>query len=319
MMVLVLASVNVDLVVAVAARPLGGQTVLGGDLAVQPGGKGGNQSVAAALAGAQVRAIGRVGDDAHGELLREALRSAGVDASAVQTTPGVATGVALITVTPDGENAIVVAAGANALVSESDAGHTSWDDVGVAVAQLELPHPTVTAFARRCVNAGTRFVLNASPPRALEPELLGACDPLVVNAHEAAALTGQPLATSVDAAADAAQALQRKGCRSVVLTMGGEGAVVLDTSGCWQLAAPPVASVVDTTGAGDCLVGTLAARLAAGDTLLRATADAVRTASLAVSRPGAQSSYATRGQALAVPLPEPVRLRAPDPLWSKEP
>lgn len=321
MTVLVLASLNVDLIVAVATRPGGGQTVLGGDLVVRPGGKGGNQAVAAALAGAQVRVVGRVGDDAHAEALCAALQATGIDTSKVRTSPGVATGVALILVTPDGENSIVVAPGANAMVSDSDAADASMDGVGVAVAQLELPHATVTTFARRCASTGTRFVLNAAPARTLEGELLTVCDPLVVNAHEAAALTGQPLARSLEAAAGAADALQRRGCRSVVLTMGGEGAVVRDSSGCWRLAAPPVAKVVDTTGAGDCLVGTLAARLDAGDSLRRAAADAVRTASLAVGRPGAQSSYATRSQALAVPLPEPVRLGATptDPLSSKAP
>ena len=309
MSILVLASLNADLVVAVATRPAGGETVLGGDLVVHPGGKGANQAAAAALAGADVRVVGRVGDDANGALLRGALTSAGADVSRVLSTPGAATGVALITVTPDGENSIVVASGANARLTPDDVGRVTED---VVVTQLELPLAAVEALARRCADGGHRLVLNAAPPRPdLAPSLLAACDPLVVNAHEAAALTGTAVADTVEDAVLAAEALRRKGCRSIVLTLGAAGAVVLDGSGCWHVAPPPVARVVDTTGAGDCLVGTLAARLDAGDDLATAAAEAVRTATLAVLRAGAQTSYVTRGEALAVPAVAPRPLRAP--------
>ncbi len=310
MSVLVLASLNADLVVAVAARPAGGETVLGGDLVVHPGGKGANQAAAAALAGARVRVVGRVGDDAQGTLLRTALASVGADVSGVVTTAGAATGVALITVTPDGENSIVVASGANAHVTPGDVGAVTDD---VVVTQLELAMPAVDELARRCVEGGRRLVLNAAPPRHdLPAALLGACDPLVVNAHEAAALTGTSVAATVEDAVLAAAALRRRGCRSVVLTLGAAGAVVLDGEGCWHVAAPPVAEVVDTTGAGDCLVGTLAARLDAGDDLATAAADAVRTATLAVLTAGAQPSYVPRRRALAVPAVAPRRLWAAD-------
>ncbi len=307
--VVVLASLNADLVVAVDARPAGGETVLGGDLVVHPGGKGGNQAAAAALAGADVRVVGRVGDDAYGPMLREALAAAGADVSGVVTTPSRASGVALITVTPDGENSIVVASGANDAVSPDDV--TDLGGAGVAVVQLEVPLAAVVALAERCAAAGTRLVLNAAPPRDDVPaSVLAVCDPLVVNAHEAAALTGRPVPEDADAAARVAAALQDLGCRSVVLTLGGAGAVVRDASGTWRVSAPPVERVVDTTGAGDCLVGTLAARLAAGDDLPTATADAVRTATQAVLRAGAQSSYVSREQALTVAVGAPVRLDA---------
>lgn len=310
MTVVVLASLNADLVVAVDTRPLGGQTVLGGDLAVHPGGKGANQAAAAALAGAATRVVGRVGDDAYGAMSRTALSDVGADVGGVVTTAGVATGIALITVTPDGENSIVVASGANARVAAADVGEVTET---VAVTQLEVPLDAVIALAQRCRTSGARFVLNAAPPRAdLPPAVLAACDPLVVNTHEAAALTGAGVATSVGDAVRAAEALRGLGCRSVVLTMGGDGAVAVDDAGCWHLAAPPVDAVVDTTGAGDCLVGTLAARLAAGDDLPTAAADAVRTATLAVLRPGAQSSYLPRSQALDVPVCVPRRLTGTD-------
>ena len=309
MSVLVLASLNADLVVAVAARPAGGETVLGGDLVVHPGGKGANQAAAAALAGATVRVVGRVGDDAYGTLLRTALASVGADVSRVATTPGAATGVALITVTPDGENSIVVASGANSRLTPDDVG-TVTDDV--VVTQLELAMPTVEELARRCVDGGHRLVLNAAPPRPdLPAALLAACDPLVVNAHEAAALTATIVPNTVEDAVLAAAALRRRGCRSIVLTLGAAGAVVLDADGCWHVAPPPVAGVVDTTGAGDCLVGTLAARLDAGDDLATAAADAVRTATLAVLAAGAQTSYVPRARALAVPAIPPRPLRVP--------
>ncbi len=299
--VIVLASLNADLVVAVEARPAGGETVLGGDLVVHPGGKGGNQAAAAALAGADVR----VGDDAYGPMLRAALAASGADVSGVVTTPSRASGVALITVTPDGENSIVVASGANDAVGPGDV-----PDLGgarVAVAQLEVPLAAVVALAERCAAAGARLVLNAAPPRGdLPAAVLNACDPLVVNAHEAAALTGQPVPDDATTAATAAVALRALGCRSVVLTLGAAGAVVHDGSGTWHVSAPHVEEVVDTTGAGDCLVGTLAARLAAGDDLPTATADAVRTATQAVLRAGAQASYLPREQVLAVAPAAPV-------------
>jgi ribokinase len=250
-----------------------------------------------------------VGDDAYGPMLRDALSAAGADVSGVRVTDDVATGVALILVTPDGENSIVVASGANARVHADDVTAGFGGDVVVAVAQLEVPVEAVTALARQCLAAGARLVLNAAPPEArLSAEVLRVCDPLVVNAHEASALTGAPVADSVQTARSAAEALLRGGCRSVVLTLGSAGAVVLDGSSSWHVAAPPVDRVVDTTGAGDCLVGTLAARLAAGDDLPTATADAVRTATLAVQRAGAQPSYVTREVAIGVPPTTPVPL-----------
>jgi ribokinase len=203
--VVVLASLNADLVVAVDARPRGGETVLGGDLVVHPGGKGANQAAAAALAGARVRVVGRVGDDAYGPMLRDALSAAGADVSGVRVTDDVATGVALILVTPDGENSIVVASGANARVDADDVTAGFGGDVAVAVAQLEVPVEAVTALARQCLAAGARLVLNAAPPEArLSAEVLRVCDPLVVNAHEASALTGAPVADSVETARSAA-------------------------------------------------------------------------------------------------------------------
>ena len=319
MTVVVLASLNADLVVPVDVRPTGGQTVLGGELVVHCGGKGGNTAAAAALAGADVRVIGRVGDDEHGRLLRRALIDVGADVTTVVTTPGSATGVALITVTPDGENSIVVAPGANGRVGQDDIGDLTGVDV--AVVQLEVPLGAVTALARACAASGTRFVLNAAPPQSLDPLLLQASDPLVVNTHEAAALTGLAVPADVDDALGAGAALREQGAKSVVLTMGGGGALVVDATGAWHVAAPHVDAVVDTTGAGDCLVGTLAARLAAGDDLPTAVADAVRTATLAVLEPGAQSSYVPRHQALAVPTdaPRPLRGTVRDAGSSKSP
>ncbi|MFD8041760.1 ribokinase, partial [Streptomyces bauhiniae] len=177
---LVVGSANADLVVGVERRPGAGETVLGGDLAVHPGGKGANQAVAAARLGARTALLARVGDDGHGRLLRDSLRSAGVDTAAV-LSGGAPTGVALITVDPSGDNSIVVSPGANARLTEGDVRAELLGAARVVSAQLEIPLETVAAVVR-ALPEGTRFVLNPSPPRPLPDEVLAACDPLVVNA-----------------------------------------------------------------------------------------------------------------------------------------
>lgn len=307
--VLVLASINADLVVEVPHRPAAGETVLGGDLVVHSGGKGGNQAAAAARAGADVRVVGRVGDDGYGERLRSALELAGVDVSRVRVDAGSASGTALITLTPDGDNSIVVSSGANALVGPGDVQDLPLGPGDVAVAQLEVPLAAVVALAVRCTESGARLVLNAAPALPnLPAELLSVCDPLVVNGLEAAALAGTGPVDDVGGAVEAADRLLARGCRGVVVTLGGLGAVVTDDTGRRLVEPPVVGPVVDTTGAGDCLVGTLAARLADGCTLVAATAQAVRAASVAVTRAGAQTSFPTHDDVRDVPLPPAVPL-----------
>ncbi|MEU5878923.1 ribokinase [Spirillospora sp. NPDC047279] len=281
--VVVVGSVNADLVVSVDRRPDPGETVLGSDLATYPGGKGANQAVAAARLGARTAIVARIGDDAHGGLLRDALSSAGVDLAGLLVTEG-PSGVALITVGPDGDNSIIVSPGANArlLPADLDPGLLS---AAVVSFQLEIPIPTVVAAAKQASDTGARVVLNLSPATAVPDELLALCDPLVVNEHEAAFL----LDAEDDAAAMAAALLER-GPRSVVITLGADGALTADSAGVTTVPSPKV-EAVDTTGAGDAFTAALCLRLARGDALPDAARYATRVGAAAVRRPGAQSSY----------------------------
>ncbi|GLZ11367.1 ribokinase [Actinomadura sp. NBRC 104425] len=289
--VVVVGSVNADLVVGVERRPAPGETVLGSDLAVHPGGVGGNQAAAAARLGGRVGILARVGDDGHGEFLRAALADAGVRLDHLLVTPG-PSGVALITVGPDGDNSIIVSPGANARLAPDDvtAARGMISSAAVVSLQLETPVPTVLAAARAAADAGARVVLNLSPPAVVPDELLALCDPLVVNEHEAAFLLGRGGGERPEAPSAMAEALLERGPRSVVITLGGDGALTADASGAVTVAAPKV-EVVDTTGAGDAFTAALCLRLARGDALDEAARYAARVGAAAVRKPGAQSSY----------------------------
>ncbi|MCP9948587.1 ribokinase [Actinomadura madurae] len=287
--VVVVGSVNADLVVGVERRPAPGETVLGSDLATHPGGKGANQAVAAARLGGRAGIVGRVGDDGHGALLRAALAADGVALDHLVTTPDAPTGVALITVGPDGDNSIIVSPGANARLGPGDVEDAREMIAGAAVVsfQLEVPLPAVEAAAGAAARAGGRVVLNLSPPAPIPDGLLALCDPLVVNEHEAAFLLGG----DGDPARMAA-ALAGSGPRSVVVTLGADGVVVAGGGGTTALPSPK-AKAVDTTGAGDAFTAALCLRLARGDALPDAAAYATRAGAAAVRRAGAQSSFPT--------------------------
>ena len=259
---IVLGSANTDYTVLVERHPLPGETLLGDELVVATGGKGANQALAAARSGAMPVFLGAVGDDGNGRQMLDALGSGGVDVSSVALVDDAPTGIALITVSRDGENTIVVAAGANARVNshEVEAAIRAIAGPGtVLLAQLEIPLPVVAEAAAIIDELGGRAVLNLSPSREIPDALLALCDPLVVNESEAHDLTGMPV-DSVDEAAAAAQALLDR-CRSVVITLGGDGAVFAAPGASGHLPAPRV-TVVDTTGAGDAFVGALCAELA---------------------------------------------------------
>ncbi|WP_107105609.1 ribokinase [Streptomyces roseifaciens] len=291
--VLVVGSANADLTVRVDRRPGAGETVLGTDLVESAGGKGANQAAAAARLGARTALLAKVGDDAFGELLLEGQREAGTELRHVLVEEGARTGTAMIVVGPDGDNSIVVSPGANAhlLPEEVEAAREVIAASAVVSIQLEIPPATVRAAAETAREAGTRVVVNPSPvPDRLDPELLAAADPLVVNEHEARHLT-----QLVDGSPQAwARSLRDQGARSVVVTLGAEGALVLESGAGEAVAVPGVeAEAVDTTGAGDAFTGALAARLAAGAPLPEAVRFAVRVGAAAVTRPGAQPSYPT--------------------------
>jgi ribokinase len=294
---LVVGSANADLVIGVERRPGPGETVLGSDLAVHPGGKGANQAVAAARLGARTALLARVGDDAHGRLLLDAQRAAGVDTVGV-LVGGAPTGVALITVDPSGDNSIVVSPGANGKLTPADirAAGSLFHASRVVSAQLEIPLETVVEVVRT-LPPGTRFVLNPSPPRPLPQEVLAACDPLIVNEHEARVLLGE--AGLSDVPEDWARLLLARGPRSVVVTLGARGALVASAEGVARVPSVRV-EAVDTTGAGDAFTAALAWRLGSGESLADAAAYAARVGAAAVTRAGAQESYPTAAEVAAL-------------------
>lgn len=286
-MIVVVGSANADVVVEAPRRPGPGETVLGGDTTVGPGGKGANTAVAAGRLGAEVSMLGALGRDANGDLLASSLAGSGVDTALLRRVDR-PTGAAYITVTPDGENSILVSPGANEEVdlASVQAAEAVIASAGVLVASLEVPVPSVCRAVALAGRAGTRCVLNASPVAELPAETLGALDPLVVNEHEAGWLLGEPGSEPEGLASG----LLGLGPRSVVVTLGARGAIVAEPSGQIEVPAEKVRAV-DTTGAGDAFAGALAARLASGASLADAARYAVRVAAISVTRHGAQASY----------------------------
>ncbi|WP_210508951.1 PfkB family carbohydrate kinase [Naasia sp. SYSU D00057] len=266
--VVVVGSLNVDSVVTVERHPRPGETVLGGDLRTLFGGKGANQAVAAARAGAPVAMIGRVGSDSSGAGYLERLADLGIDASGVTRDPERGTGHAAIAVAADGENTIIVSPGANAGVGVDDLAPLSALAPGdVLLVQLELQLDVVAEAVRRAASAGARVVLNAAPYADLPADVLALADPVVVNEHEGELLA----AAGLDAS-------------SLLTTLGGEGARWGDLS----VPAARVERVVDTTGAGDAFCGALAAALAGGASREGALRAAAAAGAEAVGWPGAQ-------------------------------
>jgi ribokinase len=291
--VFIVGSINQDFVLKVERRPEPGETVTDARLATHSGGKGANQAAAAALLGAGVTFLGRVGDDGLGEPLVRSLTDKGVDTSLVQEVPGLSTGSAFITVTPDAENAITVAPGANRRLTAEDVDRASEyiGEANVLVAQMEIPPEVVLRAVEVAAESGTRALVNLAPPFEVPRALVEKLDPLVLNEHEAAFLLGERI-EGVDGALSAAPDLLSLGPGSVVITVGEDGAVFSGGEPAKHLAAPSV-EVVDTTGAGDAFVGALAARLADDAPLEAAVAYAVRAGAAAVTKEGAQGALPT--------------------------
>lgn len=291
--VFVVGSINQDFVLRVERRPRPGETVTNAELSLHNGGKGANQAAAAALLGAAVALLGRVGDDGLGEPLVEALMEKGIDTSLIKNVGSESTGAAFITVTPDGENAITVAPGANRRLrpEDVDAAAGAIRKAGVLVAQMEVSPETVERAVEVAASGRTRVLVNLAPPMDLPQATLGALDPLVVNEHEAAFVLGSGVEGIRDALS-AAPKLLSAGPRSAVITLGASGAVFADGESVGHLRAPE-ADVVDTTGAGDAFVGALAVKLARSCSLEEAVSYAVRAGAAAVTKEGAQGSLPT--------------------------
>jgi ribokinase len=306
--VVVVGSVNADLVVSVRRLPRAGETVTGGTFARHGGGKGANQAVAAARLGTRVVLVGAVGaDDLGDEALRE-LAAEGVDVSAVTRLEGVATGVAAIVVDERGENQIAVASGANAALggnevaaalrrllaapgdSSGAAGGSPGAAAGVVLLSQEVPEAAVVAGIEAARRAGRRAVLNPAPARVLPDDVAGVI--LTPNADEACELAGEREPEA------AARALAARTGAPVLVTLGSQGALLLDGDRVERLPAPSV-DVVDTTGAGDAVNGALVAELAAGRPLRDAVRFALAAAALSTRAAGARAGMPRRDDVLA--------------------
>jgi ribokinase len=293
--VFVVGSLNADHRVRVPKIPTAGETVLGSEIIAAAGGKGANQAVAAARAGAAASIIGAIGDDRDGELVRRALTEENVDACRVRVIPGAPTGRALITVDSHGENAIVVSPGANSLLTNDDvsAGLRGAGAGDLLLLQLETPVPLVRHAARTAAETGCAVVLNAAPVPDCVHGLFDHVDLLVVNEHELASIANlvRGKADSASAAREDDMALLAAASNAtVVCTAGADGALVTQGDRIEHIEAFPVRAL-DTTAAGDTFIGYLAAGLAADPSnMIGAIETAVRAAGIAVTRAGAIDS-----------------------------
>ncbi|PSO17881.1 ribokinase [Bradyrhizobium sp. MOS003] len=297
--VFVAGSINMDVVATADRHPRVGETVPGREVLYFPGGKGANQAVAASRLGAKTTLIGRLGKDSFGAELKTFLGAQGIDLGPVRDAD-THTGTAIITVA-EADNTIVVIPGSNALVGTDDVADVPLARGDVAVSQFEIPLPTITAFFRRAREAGVVTVLNPAPAQKMSRELLALVDILVLNETELGFLAGSELSDGDDAVRiiDVARQLQARADQTICVTLGRRG--VLALVGREEIVVPGRAvKAVDTTGAGDCFVGALAAQLADGAPVRAALAFANAAASISVQRMGAGPSMPTAAEVAAV-------------------
>jgi ribokinase len=293
--VCVVGSVNVDLVVSVDHLPRPGETVQGGRYAIHDGGKGANQAVAAARAGARVTFIGAVGHDEYGRRAEEALREEGVELGRLRHVEGEVTGVALVVVGPRGENQIAVAPGANHAWTLDEEDAALIGSVDVVLANHEVPSALVTDSLRAAHAAGVRAVLNPAPARALSSEVLRLGPILTPNEHELVVAIGN------DETSTALEELAGRHAGPIVVTQGAAGALLVAGGEQQRFPGRPAPELVDTTGAGDAFNGVLAAWLAAGAALPDAIRAANVAASMSVGAAGARAGMPHR-EAIAAEL-----------------
>jgi len=296
MSVLVLGSLNIDLVVRTPRFPLAGETLTGRSFFQAYGGKGANQAVAAARIGAETKMFGRVGDDFFGEGLRQQLEAAGIDSNGVSVAAGEASGIALITIADNAQNQIIIVQGANGLVGANEISNLRAALAGakVLLLQLEIPLETVYQAAKIAAESGLTVVLDPAPVpvEKLPDRLYEYVSILTPNETEAASLVGFPL-TDEMAIKEAGRVLHRRGSKVVIIKLGSRG--IFWTDGKVEEFRPtfPV-QVIDTVGAGDAFNGALATALVEGQTLPKALNWGLAGGALAVTRPGAQSAMPYR-------------------------
>lgn len=285
-MIVVIGSLNIDLISVTPRLPKPGETILGTSFHMAAGGKGANQAVAAARMGAPVAMVGRVGDDPFAKLVRDEMTAAGVNIERVLTEPDAFTATGSIFVDGSGQNSIVVASGANARLTPADVDAAAGllEAAAVVALQLEVPLATNETALRAARKRGVPVILNAAPMDTAAVGLIAACDWLVVNEIEAEQLSGHAVANAGDAVA-VAESMNRPAQR-IIITLGASGAVLVHDHRSWHVPAPRV-DVVDTTAAGDAFVGALAAALQRGGSAEDALRQAVHAGSLACTKMGA--------------------------------
>jgi ribokinase len=290
--IIVVGSLNADLVVRTPRFPQPGETISGEDLQIIPGGKGANQAVAAARQGTPTAMVGRVGRDSFGPDLINNLKQNGVDTERVQTDPESATGTAIIIVDTNGQNSIVLSPGGNGKVTPADVEEIPFSEATLLLLQLEIPVEAVLAAARRAKENGLRVLLNPAPARALPDELLALPDFLVPNESELSLLSGLPV-NDLPSAENAAKTLLERGIQTVIVTLGANGALIVNKELTKHIPSFKV-DVVDTTAAGDAFIGGFASALLQNKSLEEAVRYGCACGALAATKFGAQPSLPTK-------------------------
>ncbi|MBI2332843.1 MAG: ribokinase [Chloroflexi bacterium] len=289
--VLVIGSLNADLVVKSPRFPQPGETISGDDLQIIPGGKGANQAVAAARQGVKTTMIGRVGSDSFGPFLVENLKSNDVDTSHIMKTDS-ATGTAIIVVDENGQNSIVLSPGANGLVTPADVDSASFLNSKLLLLQLEIPTLTVLHAAQRACEHGLTVILNPAPAKPLPAELLANVDILIPNESELSLLTGLPV-NDASSAEVAAKEILKQGVKTVIVTLGSKGALLITSTQVKHVDTFKV-NVVDTTAAGDAFIGGFASAILNEKSLEESVRYGCACGALATTKFGAQPSLPTK-------------------------
>lgn len=285
--ILVVGSLNADLVVRTSRFPKPGETISGEDLQVIPGGKGANQAVAAARLGSSVQMLGSVGRDNFGDFILNNLKSNHVDSQLVRRDDS-STGAAIIVVDANGQNSIVLSAGANSKVSSSDVEHASFPNFNLLLIQLEIPIPTALSAARLAKQNGVQVILNPAPAKELPEELISLTNFLVPNETELHLLTGMEV-HNISSAEHAAKLLLERGVQNVIVTLGSNGALIVTKELTKHIPSFKV-NVVDTTAAGDAFIGGFATALLQEKSLEESVKYGCACGALATTKLGAQPS-----------------------------